>query len=112
MVLLRSNGGIAGWNDAEAERFVREESRVPSGSVAPHMARWVLLNYAKVREEFGEWSARTALLILSGTSPAEVPLTQNRQAKALVNMGLAKRLGIRFPVEFLDGATFVEETGP
>lgn len=112
MLFLRTNGGVDGWNDAEAQQLVMAQTRIPSGSVAPHMGRFVLLNFAKVREEFGEYSARTALRIFGGASPAEIPLTTNRQAKALVNMRLAKALGIRFPVEFLERATFVEESAP
>jgi len=112
LVFLRSNGGIEGWDDAEAAKLVLAASRVPSGSVAPHMGRFVLLNFAKVREEFGEHSARTALRILAGIPPADIPLSTNRQARVLVNMRLAKALGIRFPVAFLERATFVEEIGP
>jgi ABC-type uncharacterized transport system substrate-binding protein len=112
MLFLRSNGGIDGWNDAEAEKVIHGQTLIPSGSVAPHMGRFVLLNFAKVREEFGEHSARTALRILHGESPAAIPLTANRQARVLVNMRLAKALSIRFPVEFLERATFVEETRP
>jgi hypothetical protein len=112
MLFLRTNGGIDGWNDAEAEKLVLGQSRIASGSVAPHMGRFVLLNFAKVRQEFGDWSARTALRILGGESPASIPLTANRQARALVNMQLAKALDIRFPMEFLERATFVEESRP
>jgi ABC-type uncharacterized transport system substrate-binding protein len=112
LVLLRTNGGIDGWDDAAAAQLVLEATRIPSGSVAPHMGRFVLVSFAKVREEFGEHSARTALAILRGASPADIPLSANRQARVLVNMRLAKALGIRFPVEFLERATFVEEARP
>lgn len=112
LLFLRTNGGIDGWDDDEAEKLVLAQSRIPSGSVAPHMGRFVLLNFAKIREEFGEYAGRTALRILGGASPADIPLTANLQARALVNMRLAKALGIRFPVEFLERATFVEEAAP
>lgn len=112
MVVFRNKAGISGWDDGDARAFIQSSTLVPTGTLTPTMSPWAVVSLEKVNEEGAEWAARTALRILGGTHPADIPLTRNRQARVVVNMSLAKKLGIHFPVEFLEGATFVEETRP
>ncbi len=63
----------------------------------------------KIAEEQGWWTGKTALRILDGTPPADIPVTTNKESKILLNIQLAKRLGITFPMELLEKATFIEE---
>jgi len=42
------------------------------------MAPFVLVGYMKSGEEQGAWAARTALEILNGKSPAEIPVVENK----------------------------------
>ena len=69
------------------------------------MSEWI----DKVSEEQGEWAAETALEILAGKSPKEIPIVTNKEAKIYLNMPLAKRLGIQFPMELINSANFIGE---
>jgi len=108
VLLFRNNSGIEGWDDEEARRFVQERTRIPTGTVSTHLAPWVLISYSKVHLEFAEYGATIALEILAGTPPSEIPITTNKRAKVYLNMRLAKSLGIKFPMELIERATFVE----
>jgi hypothetical protein len=108
-LVFRNNGGIEGWDGDEAERFVLEHTAVPSGSVSVHMGRWVLVSFSKDNAEFGEWAGKTALEILAGRSPSAIPLTANRRARLVLNMPLARKLRIVFPMEMIEQATFTNE---
>jgi len=93
---------------AEADRFVLEQTRIPTGSVEDWIARWSLVCYAKRADEQGRWAAEAALRILDGTSPADIAVESNRQAHILLNMALAKKLHIIFPAALVTNAEFVD----
>lgn len=111
ILLVRNNSGIEGWHDEKAESFVFKHTKIPTGTVSTHLSRWVLISYSKVNHEFGEYAANTALKILDGKSPADIPISTNKQAKVYLNMRLAKKLSIKFSMELIERATFVEEGG-
>lgn len=94
---------------AEARRFVLESTKIPTGSVEDWIAPYSLVTFAKRASEQGEWAARTALSILGGTPPSQIPIVSNQQASVYINMPLARRLGVTFSVELLEQATLVEE---
>ena len=107
ILLMYNNAGIAGWNDEEAVRFVRQNSKIPSGSVQPWMAPYVLIAYTKDAQEQGEWAATTALQILEGISPSGIPMTTNRRGNMMINSSLAQRLQLEIPASLLDEANNV-----
>ncbi len=109
LLLLGNPASIPDWDAAAAEALVAAETRIPTGNWDAWMAPFALATFATVPEEQGEWAGGAALRILGGAAPAEIPVARNRRARVLVNMGLAKRLGVRFPMELLERATFVEE---
>ena len=51
----------------------------------------------------------TALRILKGERPEEIPLVTNKNAKIILNMKLAKKLEITFPMDLIENAIFLEE---
>ena len=112
MLLLGNNASIKGWNAAEAESFILANTRIPTGNWDAWMAPFCLVTFANSPEEQGEWAASTALNILSGTSPADIPIATNKQAKIFLNMKLARILGIKFPIDLLERATFTSALGP
>jgi ABC-type uncharacterized transport system substrate-binding protein len=73
---------------------------------------FALIGFTKVPQEQGEWSANTALEIIAGKSPKDIPVVTNKKAKVYLNMRLAKKFGIKFPIELIERATFVEEEWP
>jgi ABC-type uncharacterized transport system substrate-binding protein len=108
-IVFRNNSGIAAWDDAAARALVLEETRVPTGTVSVHLGPWVLIGLLKDNAEFGQWAAGTALEVLRGKPPSQIPLTANRRGQIILNMRLAKKLSLTFPMELLERATFVEE---
>ena len=104
MLFMYNNAGIEGWNDDEAVRFVRENARIPSGSVQPWMAPYVLVAYTKNAQEQGEWAAQAALQILNGTSPSSIPMTTNKRGNMIINSQLAQRLQLEIPASLLNSA--------
>lgn len=103
--------GTKDWDEKEAMDFILTHTEIPSGAEVPFMAKYVLASYAKDPFELGEWAANTALEILKGKKPEEIPIATNKKAKVILNMKLAKKLGIKFPMELVERATFVEEGG-
>jgi ABC-type uncharacterized transport system substrate-binding protein len=60
-------------------------------------------------EEQGAYMGRMALRILKGESPEDIPLVTNKKAKIYLNMKLAKKLEITFPMDLIEDAIFVGE---
>ena len=101
ILYMYNNAGIEGWNDEEANRFVMDNARIPSGSVQPWMAPYVLVTFTKDPYEQGEYAARTALRILAGESPRDIPMVTNQRGNVLLNSELARALGLSIPAELL-----------
>jgi len=51
------------------------------------------LGYTKIPNEHGEWAASTALEILAGTSPSELPIVTNRKWDLWINQGVLNSTG-------------------
>jgi len=103
--------GVKGWNSKEVEEFVLEHTRIITGSVSDNDIAHALLGRVKIAEEQGWWAGKTALKILNGTPTSAIPIATNKHSKLLLNMKLAKRLGIVFPMKLVEEADFVETDG-
>ena len=109
MLVLENNAGIQGWNEAEAKKFVRAETKVPTGCIHDFMAEYCLVGYTKIGEEQGECSAATALQILSGKSPKDIPVVANQKGQLYANLAIAKKLNVTFPLATLKAAKVIKE---
>ncbi len=105
--LMDSAAAAAG--EAEARQFVLDNTKIQTGSVEDWIAPYSLVCFAKKASEQGEWAAQTAMKILAGTSPRDIPVVTNHDASVYLNMALAKRLGIRFPIDLVEQATIVSD---
>lgn len=102
VLYITSPDGIKNWNIEEAEKFVLEHVRIPLGSdAAPAILPLVLLGAMKVPEEQGEYTARTALRILDGEKPSDIPIAKNRKGDLYLNLKIAEKLGIIFTPSML-----------
>ena len=86
-----------------------ENTQIPTGCSAEHIIGYVLMSRTNVAEEQGWWAGNTALKILAGTLPAEIPVVRNKESRLFLNMKLANRMGIRFPMDLIQKATLVQE---
>lgn len=107
MLLVYNNAGIAGWNDVEASRLIATQTKVLTGSFNLWMAPYVAITYARVGSEQGRWAAQTALRILDGTRPADIPLAHNQEDILLINARLARMAKYQVPAPYLQAAARV-----
>jgi ABC-type uncharacterized transport system substrate-binding protein len=94
MLILQAPHGIRGWDNDKAAAFVLEHTRIVTGSLTDNMMHHAVMGYVRWPEEHGEWAARTALRILDGTPPNEIPLVQNEKARLMLNRRLLERLDL------------------
>ncbi len=104
LILIRECRSVKGFNHIKMQNFIRANTRVPTLAMENHLVAYALITYAKIGEEQGEYAAGTALEILDGRSPVDIPVTANKKSKIYLNMSLANRLGIKFPVELMEYA--------
>ncbi len=109
MIIVAECRSVEGFNHMEMRDFVQNNSSVPSGTLVDFLSEYSLVTFSKIGEEQGEYAAQTALRILDGTSPQDIPIVQNKKAKIMLNMKLAKRMKIKFPMELIQHSTFVGE---
>lgn len=108
VILFLNNSGIDNWDEQEAVELVKKVTKIPTGTTDQSLHPYVLISFAKDVHEFGEYGAKTALKILNGASPSSIPISKNKRAKVSLNMSLAKKLDIIFPIELIDMATLVD----
>jgi ABC-type uncharacterized transport system substrate-binding protein len=104
ILILCNNAGINDWNEAEAIKLISTHTVIPACSTLDWMIKYSLLVYARIPEEQGEWAAKAALEILNGKSPSDIPVVMNEKAKVHLNMEIAKKLRIVFPMDLINKA--------
>ena len=109
MLYIGNNASLTDWDDAAAQAFVLENSKIPTGSIYDWMAPYTLLVVGKSGNEQGKWSAETALSIFDGTSVSEIPLVENKESSLILNLILAEKLNIVFTPSMLRNAEFYGE---
>lgn len=108
VVLLGNVAGIQGFDEKEARAFAEAHTRVPSGAMYEWMMPYAMLGLTKVPEEQGVHAAKTALAILKGAPPGQIPLATNRDARIHLNVKLASRAGVVFKPELARNAVVVK----
>lgn len=96
IIILLNPKGLKDFDIQEAQRFIENNIKVPTGSSISWMSHMSLLGITLVPEEQGLWAAQTALSILESAAPNSIPITRNRQGKLFINLKLAEKLGITF----------------
>lgn len=109
LLIFGNNAGINDWDDARAEQVVLDVTKVPTGTLYDFLTQYALIGYAKIAEEQGEWSAKTALQILEGIDISTIPIAQNTQGALALNMKLANVLGVTFPESVVASASMIIE---
>jgi hypothetical protein len=109
LLIIGNNAGIKGWVDEEAAGFVEAETRVPTGVLYDFLAPYAMIGFVKLPEEQGVWAARTALKILNGTAPADIPVTRNREGKLIINTRIAQALKVELPYQLIELADRIIE---
>ncbi|MDC7231893.1 MAG: ABC transporter substrate binding protein [Spirochaetales bacterium] len=109
-LLLLNPIGIEGWDEDDAQQFLYEHTKIPTGISVSEQIQYALLGVTKVAEEQGWWTAKTVIRILKGTSPADIPLVTNRETRLFLNMDMAKHMEIIFPPDLMEDAILWNHT--
>lgn len=109
MLLIYNNAGIVGWNDAEAAALVASRTKILTATFALWMTPYAVIAYAREGAEQGRLAAQMAEQILRGATPAELPITHNREDTLWVNARLAPLSKFKLPPAFFDAAAKVIE---
>lgn len=107
VLFLRNYAGIKNWSESEALSVISEHTKIPTITTLSNMYHYALLSYCKLDSEMGEYAIKTALKILDGTSPADIPVSYNKNVKVYLNVDLAKKLNIIFPFELMQRVNIV-----
>lgn len=99
LIYMPTNGAIKNWDESEAIKYVNENLKVPAITCDDFMMPYVVFGLTKVAKEQGQWAAKTALEILKGKKPSEIPYTRNSQTKAYINTSLAEKIDFRLSPE-------------
>ncbi len=100
VLIVGNNGGIKGWNEREAQRFAEANTRIPTGCLLDWLTPYSFLGATRLASEQGQYVASTALKILDGMSIEDIPIVRNTQADIIINMRIAKKLGLKIPNSF------------
>jgi ABC-type uncharacterized transport system substrate-binding protein len=107
ILYLPTQGAVADWNVADARAFVKAQMKKPAIATDDFMMPYAVFGLTKTAVEQGEWAARTALDILAGKKPSEIPVVRNRRRIAYLNAPLAAAIGF-VPGPELQGARPVQ----
>ena len=95
---------VPDWDAEAAKAFILANTKIPTGTMQSGVMDYAMLGFTKVAEEQGEWSAKAALKILHGTSPADIPIVRNEQGNLMVNAKIAEAMGAEIPYTLLANA--------
>lgn len=104
ILFMGNNAGIDQWDEAEMKAFVLENSQIPSGTINSWMTPYSLISLAKYGEEQGELSVQAALSILDGTTVSDIPVTENKEGRLILNLDMAEKLSVVFAPSILRNA--------
>lgn len=96
-MVLGNYSGIADWNRGEAEHLALARAGTLTLTTYTWMMPYAALGITKRPEEQGEWAGRTALAILGGLKPSDIPVVPNRRWDLWVNPLMVKRLDVKVP---------------
>ena len=106
ILIILSDGGLYDANEFAA--FCQENTVIPTAGLQSFVARCALITFAKQPIEQGEYAAETALKILAGTSPADIPIAANSKADLFVSLPVSKKLQAKIPLNILKSATVLK----
>jgi len=100
-IVMGSYSGISDWNKTELAAFAVEHARKLTVTSHEWMMPFSTVGFTKIPQEHGEWAAQTAIEILKGKSPSEIPIVANRDWDLWINTAHLKSTRIKLPRKFL-----------
>lgn len=100
-VIIGSRNGIKDWDHERALAGVLSTTRKLSVTNHSWMMPYTILGITKVSREQGEWAAKTALKILDGMSPSNIPIVPNNRRDIWINKNILSIAEVKFPPDLL-----------
>jgi ABC-type uncharacterized transport system substrate-binding protein len=107
MIIIVNYVDLEGWDKQAIIDFGEQNIRIPIGASLPWVMPFAVLGVTRLPEEQGTWAAQTALQILNGTKPADIPITQNKDGRIHINLRLGNKLNILFSKALLKTAEII-----
>ncbi len=107
MMILENPKGIEGWDNEKALKFVEQNTAIPVGTTHVWLSVYAHIKKKKIPEEQGQWAAKTALQILNGSRPSDIPITKNEKGQLFVNFRLSRLNSITFKHELIEIAEII-----
>jgi ABC-type uncharacterized transport system substrate-binding protein len=100
-IVMGSYSGISDWNKTEMAAFAVEHASKLIVTNHDWMMPFSTIGFTKIPQEHGEWAAQTAIEILKGKSPHEIPIVANRDWDLWLNMAHLESTQITLPRKFV-----------
>ncbi|MBN3039978.1 MAG: ABC transporter substrate-binding protein [Candidatus Omnitrophica bacterium] len=107
MFISPGPSGIKNWDIDKANEFMLRNVNVPIGTESTDMMGFSLVGLSKVPGEHGEYAAKTALRILIGEKPSNIPIVSNKKGYLMLNLAVADRLHIVYTPAMLRNAEII-----
>ncbi|WP_163833070.1 ABC transporter substrate-binding protein [Spartinivicinus ruber] len=100
-IYIPNNHDLKDWDEGTARKFFHTTTTTTiTVSTARWMQPFVMLSFFHLPEEQGYYAANTALKIMAGTSPADIPITTNKDWRVKVNQVLLDKIQLQLPSNF------------
>jgi ABC-type uncharacterized transport system substrate-binding protein len=107
-VVLGNPVGIPDWDADAAKDLVHQHTQRLTTTFGLYMRPYCVFSMVNTPLEQGQWSGEVARLILSGSSPANIPIITNRRWDLFVNPDLAAKAGVVLPQHILEKAVRIK----
>ncbi len=100
-IVMGSYSGIENWNKNELAEFAVRHARKLTVTSHDWMMPFSTIGFTKIPQEHGEWAAQTAIEILNGKSPGDIPIVANRDWDLWLNTSHLEATQVKLPRKFL-----------
>lgn len=109
ILIIGNISAIQDWNAATAMSTIMSETKIPTGCLLDLLTPYTFIGCIKLASEQGRWAAESALKILDGVPVSSIPIGEPVDGRLIVNMKIAKVLGIKVPKSYTDKADKILE---
>lgn len=108
MLVMYNADGLKGWDLQDAIQFVEQHIQIPIGTTNYSRMPFSVFGMVQVRSEHANWAVETALRILDGEKPSNIPVTHNKEGRLVLNMRLINKLGLKVDLKLLKIAEIIK----
>jgi len=96
VLIVAHTQGFKDWpsDDVVVMKFLHSFTNKPTGCWIDNTAKYCLIGYVKYAADQAEYMVFCAWSIMTGTSPADIPVVTNRRGKFIINRGFGQKTGL------------------